>query len=221
MSDGEPQGRLFDPDRYSIVGAGVYLLLPKGSARAHVIAAAYGRAHRRDSSFAPLRSGKDADCVVIEKPQRKFILTMLGIHRSKFDRYIKEWVDLNVAHRCTRGVLCLWLKPLEDPCPYCKQECPIQGDKKGTDMATSSTGYGDKSVPTAGDASGMKKGMDGLKRVLEERHATADALEDPDIHEEGSEKSRREREEKRRRDVLKALEDTPGYRAEVEARRER
>jgi hypothetical protein len=111
--------------RWSPATVAVLLRLPEANARTHAVACAMGNAIRRDGTFAPARDGKDVIGVYISKSKRKLICQVLEIQSDYFGRVAKVWEDLNIAHRCAIGVLCLWITPLEAKCPWCKQEMHV------------------------------------------------------------------------------------------------
>jgi hypothetical protein len=111
--------------RWSPAHISVYLLLPDSQARTHMVACAMGNAKRRDGTFAPLRDGKDVIGVLISYLKRKQVCTVLEIELEYFSRLAKQWEDLHIAHRCARGVVCLWLDPLMEQCPGCNQQMDV------------------------------------------------------------------------------------------------
>jgi hypothetical protein len=125
VSDRESQSRLFNPDRFSPVTLAVWMLLPPGSTRTFAVATCIGKALRRDSTFRPLRHGKDVIGVVIQRGQRRAIERELRMSSGTWRKLVSRWASLNIAHRCARETVCLFVRPFEDPCPYCKEEAPL------------------------------------------------------------------------------------------------
>jgi hypothetical protein len=174
MSEDEPQGRLFNPDRFSPVTLATWMLLPRSSARVFAVATCIGKSLRRDSTFMPLRHGKDVIGVVIQRGQRKAIEHHLNMSSGTWRMLVSRWVALNIAHRCARETVCLFVRPFEDPCPYCKADVPIgvPTEKRNpqkrvaqpteADTATVSDAF----VPNSGDAYGMKRGMEGSRALM-------------------------------------------------------
>jgi hypothetical protein len=120
--NGSEQLSLFNPNRYSPVSVAVMHQLPEGSARSFMIASALGQFLRLDGSSKRLRSGKDAGGTLITKRHRKFVLQSLEIDESRWRKLVKDWEKRYVAHRCSRGVVFLFAKWLEDECPACHAE---------------------------------------------------------------------------------------------------
>jgi hypothetical protein len=126
------QARLFPADRFSPVTLAAWMILPASNARVFGVATCIGRSIRRDSTFAPLRHGKDVVGVLIQRPQRRAIQEHLKITGAHWRYLVAEWASLNLAHRCARDVVCLFIRPFENPCPYCKAEVPL-GAKRSHD----------------------------------------------------------------------------------------
>jgi hypothetical protein len=128
-----------------------------------VIASALGKSIRRDSTFLPARHGKDVIGVLIGRTQRKAIIEELGITPRQLNRQIDSWVKANIAHRCRRGEVCLWITPFMNECPGCNQEPPVEGTLTVPINGKSQVpnGYLTRpvSVPISGDALRMGRGM--------------------------------------------------------------
>lgn len=147
---------LFELKRWSPTTVAVSLLLPASSHRSHNIAAALGKGIRRDGTFGPFVDGKDCIGVYVGPTQRGTIAHALGISRDEMSKLIGQWVKLNIAHRCARGVACLWINPFEETCPYCKAEPQIEVGKSPLIKRGKSPQRVGKSprvfVPNTGDA---------------------------------------------------------------------
>jgi hypothetical protein len=135
------------------------MILPPSNARVFGVATCIGRSLRRDSTFAPLRHGKDVIAVVIQRPQRRSIQEHLKITPSAWRNLVADWVSLNLAHRCTREVVCLFIRPLENPCPYCKAEVPPRekrrrGWRKASPTVAQSVAVDGAFEHDSGDATG-------------------------------------------------------------------
>lgn len=125
MSAEEP--RLFDPDRYSPVSVAVYMRLPESSARAFAITSGLGRWLDRNGTPNTLKSGKDASGALVSRQRLPVVLAALAVDGEplstrQWRRYARAWEDEYVAHRCERGVVFLFARPLMNPCPACRQE---------------------------------------------------------------------------------------------------
>lgn len=160
------QGRLFNPERYSPVTVGVWIRLPASSARAFAIASSLGKIIRRDSPDSPflsIRSYKEAAGVFIGPKQRTGIKGVLDIESRQWRRLTTEWVKLYVAHRCARQIICLFVRPLEEVCPYCNAEIPLEPSghdptPKGTNSDRIRGGLRPLFVPEGGDAPRDERG---------------------------------------------------------------
>jgi hypothetical protein len=173
VSDSEPQGRLFNPDRFSPVTLAVWMMLPPSSTRTFAVATCIGKALRRDSTFRPLRHGKDVIGVVIQRGQRRAIERELRMSSGTWRKLVSRWASLNIAHRCARETVCLFVRPFEDPCPYCKEEAPLgipaekrdPGKRKARPTGADSETHSHTFVPNSGDAYGMNRGMEGSRAL--------------------------------------------------------
>jgi hypothetical protein len=117
------QGRLFDPERYSPVSVAVWQRLPESSARAFAIGTALGRLLDAQGTSDRLRNGKEAACSLIRRERLPVVLAALGdLSPRQWRRYVTEWQLLYVAHKCSRGVVALFTRPLLWACPACKAE---------------------------------------------------------------------------------------------------
>jgi hypothetical protein len=156
-------GREYQRRRFSPATVAVLLRLPPSPARSFAVASALGKSIRRDSTFLPARHGKDVIGVWIGPTQRKAIIEELCITPRRFNQQIDVWVKSNIAHRCHRGEVCLWLMPFMDECPGCKQEPPVEKtlslpmNRKSQVPNRSLTLP--VSVPISGDALRMGRGM--------------------------------------------------------------
>jgi hypothetical protein len=112
-------------DRYSPMTVSALLRLPECSARSFMVASALGRFVRQDGSFEALRSAKDAAGSVIGKTQRVRILKVLNIQPRRWRALVDDWELRYIAHRCRRGEVCLFVRPLEAKCPACSQEIEV------------------------------------------------------------------------------------------------
>jgi SpoVK/Ycf46/Vps4 family AAA+-type ATPase len=113
----DDQGQLFDPTRFSPLHLSVWVRLPGDRTRTLVIASAIGRSIRADSSFAPLRHGKDVIGVYVGLKDKATTLKVAEIHERDW-RYAAEcWERLNIAHRCGRGHVTPFVSAEQSPCP--------------------------------------------------------------------------------------------------------
>jgi hypothetical protein len=149
--------------RFSPATVAVLLRLPQSPARSFLIASALGKSIRRDSTFLPARHGKDVIGVFIGRAQRKTIIEELGVTARRFNQQIDAWVKANIAHRCRRGEVCLWLTPFMDECPGCGVEpvvertltVPMNGKSHVPNRSLTLP----DSVPISGGALRMERGM--------------------------------------------------------------
>jgi hypothetical protein len=112
-------------DRYSPVRVQALLWLIEGNARAFVIASAMGRYIRSDGTFSAVRTARDVAGVVIGPTQRERILETLDIDPSHWRRFVRDWTARYVAHHCGRDRVCLFVRPMENPCPACGADIAI------------------------------------------------------------------------------------------------
>jgi hypothetical protein len=122
-----------------------------------------GKSIRRDSTFLPARHGKDVIGVFIGRAQRKTIIEELGISDRWWNELVDMWVKSNIAHRCRRGEVCLWLTPFMKECPSCKEEPKVEGEltvpNNGNSWFPKREPTLPDSVPISGDAMRMGRGM--------------------------------------------------------------
>jgi hypothetical protein len=116
---GDPQERLFNPDRYAPTTVAALLRLPEGNARSFVAASALGRIVRSDGTFGSLRSARDAGGTTIGPRERTRILTTLGIGERRWRQLVDDWERRYIAHRCKGGTVCLFARPMPATCPAC------------------------------------------------------------------------------------------------------
>jgi hypothetical protein len=128
-----------------------------------MIASALGKSIRRDSTFLPARHGKDVIGVWVGRTQRKAIIEELCISDRWWNELVDMWVKSNIAHRCRRGEVCLWLTPFMEECPSCKEEPEVEWEL--TVPNNRNSGFLKEeltvpnSVPISGDAMRMGRGM--------------------------------------------------------------
>jgi hypothetical protein len=154
------QGRLFDPTRFSPLHLSVWVKVPSSMARTLAIASAIGRGIRRDSTFAPLRDGKDCIGVYLGPTQIRTLLKIVGsTPESKYwQHFVAECERLKIAHRCGRGAATLFVALSQKTCPNptCDADLSAEGDRfehqKVTDMNTKGDRFEHQSVRDSGDA---------------------------------------------------------------------
>ena len=147
------EGRRFDP-----TGVAVKLLMAESFARTHAVAAALGREKRRDGTYGTLRNGKDGVGVLIGPTQRKRVCAVLDITPDYFSDFARECVKLNIAHRCQRGTLFLWLAPHLELCPGCGEEVRLSAGIESGYQPDSIRLSAGQIVPVGGDAMRDGKG---------------------------------------------------------------
>jgi hypothetical protein len=156
----DEQGRLFDPTRFSPLHLSVWVEVPSSMARTLAIASAIGRGIRRDSTFAPLRDGKDCIGVYLGPTQVRTLLKIVGStpERKYWQHFVAECERLKIAHRCGRGAVTLFVALSQTTCPNpaCDADLSAEGDpfehQKVTDSDTKGDQYEHQIVPTGGDA---------------------------------------------------------------------
>jgi hypothetical protein len=182
--------------RWSPAHISVYLLLPDSQARTHMVACAMGNAKRRDGTFAPARDGKDVIGVLIPYAKRKQVCTVLEIELEYFSRIAKHWEDLHIAHRCARGVVCLWLDPLMEQCPGCNKQMDVSARET------------DQSVQDEPDNQSNETGQSVQQIVPISRDAMRDESRDADS----------EPWFLKKKEMLERLKNLDGYKEELAAR---
>lgn len=105
--------------RYSPMTVAVMLQLPSSSARDFLVASALGRFVHKDDPRRPLRSGKDAGGTEITLKHRDDILQNLGLEVRRWFQLCEQWESKGLAHRCRRGVICLFATTVPERCPAC------------------------------------------------------------------------------------------------------
>jgi hypothetical protein len=116
-----------------------------------------------------MRHGKDVIGVWIGPTQRKAIIEELCISPRRWNRQVEEWISQNIAHRCKRGVVCLWVTPFTEECPGCnvlvEAEVPLRVPKHGNSSDPNKDAPVPNSVPDTGDAmrdgEGDTRGVEG------------------------------------------------------------
>ena len=121
LTDESSQSRLFDPARYSPVTVAIWQRLPESNARAFAIGSALGSLLDGSGSSGRLRSGREAAGSLVKARRLPAVLQAIGISDRQWRRYVADWADRLVAHRCARGVVFLFAKPAFEDCPACHQ----------------------------------------------------------------------------------------------------
>jgi hypothetical protein len=126
MSDSESgQERLFDPTRYSPVTVAIWQRLPESNARAYAIASALGSYRDGSGSSKDIRSGREAAGSLVSLRRLPAVLSAIGISRRQWTRYVAEWEQLYVAHRCALATVFLFTRPEFLECPSCHARLEI------------------------------------------------------------------------------------------------
>jgi hypothetical protein len=129
----EDQPRLFDPDRFSPATVAVLLRLPESSARAFQVASALGRFLDGEGTARSTRSAKETSGTLIPSSGvhgRQVILSALDITVRSWNRFVTDFAERYIAHRCGRGTVFLFTTPMQNPCPACKQDIPFDHEHK-------------------------------------------------------------------------------------------
>jgi hypothetical protein len=159
----EAQERRFNPERFSPVHVSVWMNAPRGFGRTLGIATAVGRSIRRDSTFAPLRHGKDVIGVFVGPTQAHAIQKLAGFSPTSgyWRRFMEECEQRNIAHRCGDGVITFFIEHLQNPCPNppCGEELyadsqPHNRYQEYRQDGTNSTGQAVPAVPATVRVSG-------------------------------------------------------------------
>jgi hypothetical protein len=146
-------------DRYPPVTVAALQRLPDSSAKAFAIGVALGRFLDQGGSNKRIWRGAEAAASVIDGRRLPAVLEALAISDRQWRRYCADWVARYLAHRCARGVVVLFTKPLLAACPNCKTELladrlpPSPRPKRGSGFASNDhimTGAPDASRPLRG-----------------------------------------------------------------------
>jgi hypothetical protein len=170
------QERLFDPSRWSPLRMSVWIAVERSSARTLAIASALGRGIRTDSTFAPLRNGKDVLGVYVGPKQRATILAVDETSARTWRWLVQDWEGRHIAHRCGRGAVTLLIDRLQTPCPNpaCNVDIPdarslAEREKRQPTTAGAAAHYRSSGsslpqiVPNPGDATRDERGDAVLK----------------------------------------------------------
>lgn len=117
MTDLEP-----DLFRYSPVTAAALLHLPDSNAKCFAVASALGTFLDFDGSSRRLRSGRDAAGTLITSRRREVVLEVLDVSPRRWRELVADWESRYLAHRCERGLVFLFARPLYESCPACHAE---------------------------------------------------------------------------------------------------
>ena len=112
----------YDADRYAPTSVAVLLQLPESSARAFAVASALGRILDRQGTSDRVRNGKDAAGTRIDKYRLPVVLDALAISERQWRRYLAGWEAAFTAHRCSKGRVFLFARPLPETCAGCDAE---------------------------------------------------------------------------------------------------
>lgn len=112
----------YDADRYAPTSVAVLLQLPESSARAFAVASALGRILDQQGTSDRVRNGKDAAGTRIDKYRLPVVLDALAISERQWRRYLAGWEAAFTAHRCGKGRVFLFARPLPEMCSGCDTE---------------------------------------------------------------------------------------------------
>jgi hypothetical protein len=143
--------RLFELERYSPVTVAALLRLPESNARAFVVASALGSFRRLDGSSERLQSGKQAAGTLVSRKRKALILAVLDISPQRWRALVSNWMQANLAHRCDRGVVFLFARPLFDECPSCHTELLVD-EIPPSPRRERGPGFGGSARTTSGQA---------------------------------------------------------------------
>ena len=123
--------RAYDPGRYSPVTVAAWQRIPASTARAFAIASARGRLIGANGADR-IRSGRDVHGSVVGPKKLPEVLEALAESDRTWRRHILEWEAQYLAHRCSRGRVCLFTKALPAACPACGAEIVYDHPEKLT-----------------------------------------------------------------------------------------
>ncbi len=130
----EPQGRsLSEKERERFSSATVEALLAIGPcsvyAGAFAIATALGDGKLRGGERRRTQPGEHFDFVRVNANYREKIKNAAGLAKRDWERYVAHWVKVGVAHRCKKGEVALFPRPLGEG-----EVCPSCGKNLGSDI---------------------------------------------------------------------------------------
>lgn len=131
----EPQGRsLTYKERGRFSFATVEALLAIGPcsvyAAAFVVATALGDGKPEDGERRRLHRGESFSFVRVNAHYRDKIKHSVGLGKRDWERYVTRWVKARVAHRCKKGEVALFPRPLSGG-----EVCLSCGERLGSDTS--------------------------------------------------------------------------------------
>lgn len=89
------------------------------------VASALGQFLNSDGTTARLRSGREASGVLLTMARARLVREVLNIGPRRWRALVSEWEARYVAHRCGRGRVVLFTRPLLEICPGCTAPIPL------------------------------------------------------------------------------------------------
>jgi hypothetical protein len=115
-------GRVSALDRDSAVKLRAMLEIPPGSFRLFLVASVLGTWVPVDGHPRKLKDGERCIATEVRTTHRDKALELLGYSPKTWANAVTEWIDRRLAHRCSKGVICLFTTPLGGDlaiCPRC------------------------------------------------------------------------------------------------------
>jgi hypothetical protein len=114
----------YDATRYAPLQVSLLQHLPQSNARTFMIAAALGRIVGEHGSER-LGSGRQATGSVIRPDRLPAVLEAADMSPRQWRAHVADWIARYAAHRCRKGVVCLFTRPQMASCPACGAALPL------------------------------------------------------------------------------------------------
>jgi hypothetical protein len=93
-----------------------------------MVAACIGSILDENGTTRSLGVGARSAGVLISKNRAARVRAVLGISPQRWRALVADWTARFVAHRCSPGVVVLFMRPLLEECPACHEAIEVEGE---------------------------------------------------------------------------------------------